>query len=90
MTISGVFTALITPFKGDAVDYDGMRNNIRFQIEQGINGILPLGTTGETPTITREEKKNIIRTHCAYSRTFFHLSYIFIKVSITRSSVISC
>jgi 4-hydroxy-tetrahydrodipicolinate synthase len=60
MTISGVFTALITPFRGDAVDYDGMRNNIRFQIEQGINGILPLGTTGEAPTISPEEKKNII------------------------------
>jgi 4-hydroxy-tetrahydrodipicolinate synthase len=61
MTVSGVFTALITPFRGDEVDYEGMRNNIRFQIDQGISGILPLGTTGESPTITHEEKNNIIK-----------------------------
>jgi 4-hydroxy-tetrahydrodipicolinate synthase len=59
--ISGVYTALVTPFRGKEVDYQGMRNNIRFQIGQGISGILPLGTTGESPTITHDEKKNIIK-----------------------------
>jgi 4-hydroxy-tetrahydrodipicolinate synthase len=61
MRISGVVTALITPFHGEEIDYEGMRNNIRFQIEQGISGILPLGTTGESPTITHDEKNSIIK-----------------------------
>ena len=61
MTISGVYTALVTPFTKDDIDFEGMRKNIRFQIDQGVSGILPLGTTGESPTITHEEKDNIIK-----------------------------
>ena len=62
MKIKGVITALITPFtQSGEVDYEGLRANIRFQIEQGVSGILPLGTTGETPTLTREEQDEIIK-----------------------------
>jgi 4-hydroxy-tetrahydrodipicolinate synthase len=61
MKVSGVFTALVTPMKNGAVDYEGMRKNIQYQIKNGINGILPLGTTGEAPTINREEQNNIIK-----------------------------
>ncbi len=61
MKIRGTFTALITPFKNNKVDYDGFKENIRFQIENGINGILPLGTTGETPTLEEDEQRKIIR-----------------------------
>ena len=65
MQIDGVSTALITPFQTspvdkDQVDYSGLRENIRFQIKSGVSGILPLGTTGETPTLTRDEQDNII------------------------------
>lgn len=57
----GVTTAMITPFLSDgAVDYDGLRNNVRFQVENGVRGLLPLGTTGETPTLTSEEKERIV------------------------------
>lgn len=48
----GAFTALITPMTSDgAVDFDGFRKNVIFQLEQGIDGLVPLGTTAETPTL---------------------------------------
>ncbi|GMO47042.1 MAG: 4-hydroxy-tetrahydrodipicolinate synthase [Treponemataceae bacterium] len=55
--LRGAFTALITPMKqnGD-VDYDGFSSLVDFQIKQGIDGIVPLGTTGETPTLTEDEE----------------------------------
>ncbi len=48
----GAFTALITPMNNDgSVDYEGFRKNVKFQLEQGIDGLVPLGTTAETPTL---------------------------------------
>ena len=60
--LRGAFTALITPMKenGD-VDYDGFRRLINFQLEQGIDGLVPLGTTGETPTLDEDEEEKLIR-----------------------------
>lgn len=61
--LRGVTTALITPFLPDrGVDYEGLRQNVRFQIENGVQGLLPLGTTGETPTLTEGEKENVVKT----------------------------
>ena len=59
---SGAFTALITPMKenGD-VDYDGFRRLVGWQIEEGIDGLVPLGTTGETPTLDEDEEEKLIR-----------------------------
>ena len=54
----GVTTAMITPFLPDgSVNYDGLRKNTRHQLDNGISGLLPLGTTGETPTLTENEKE---------------------------------
>ena len=62
-SIRGCITALITPFDNKReVDYEGLKKNIRFQIENGVTGILPLGTTGESPTITENEFKDIVST----------------------------
>lgn len=48
----GAFTALITPMNADgSVDFDGFRKNVKFQLEEGIDGLVPLGTTAETPTL---------------------------------------
>ena len=60
--LKGAFTALITPMKenGD-VDYEGFCKLINFQIEQGIDGLVPLGTTGETPTLAENEEEKLIR-----------------------------
>ena len=50
--LRGVFTALITPmFEDGEIDYEGWRKLINFQLESGITGLVPLGTTGETPTL---------------------------------------
>ena len=62
MKLSGVYTALITPFLPNGnLDEEGLRKNIRFQIESKVAGIVPLGTTGETPTLTEEEEKKVLR-----------------------------
>ncbi|MBW9222139.1 4-hydroxy-tetrahydrodipicolinate synthase [Methanothermococcus sp. SCGC AD-155-C09] len=58
--MQGVFPAIITPFKGDNVDYQGLEHNINFLIENGVSGIVAVGTTGESPTLTHEEHKSII------------------------------
>jgi len=57
----GAFTALITPMTDSGeVDYDGFRRLIEFQIGEGIDGIVPLGTTGETPTLTDDEEEKLV------------------------------
>ena len=59
----GVTTAMITPFLSDGtVDYEGLRRNSRHQIENGVSGLLPLGTTGESPTLSEDEKERVVRT----------------------------
>jgi len=58
----GVFTALITPMKNSGeVDYEGFRRIIEFQIGEGIDGIVPLGTTGENPTLDENEEEQLIK-----------------------------
>jgi len=56
----GCYTALITPFKKGQVDYDGLDRLTAFQIENGISGILAVGTTGESPTLSWNEHNDVI------------------------------
>jgi len=58
--IAGCFTAVVTPFKDDAVDYEGLDNLSDFQIKNGITGILAVGTTGESPVLTWDEHNRVI------------------------------
>ncbi len=59
--IQGVHTAIVTPFKKDeSVDYTRLRELIEFQIKNGVRGIVPCGTTGESPTLSDEEHKKVI------------------------------
>ena len=60
----GAYTALITPFTGNKVDYSGLRDNVRYQLDGGIDGLVVLGTTAETPTLTESEKDRIVETVC--------------------------
>ena len=57
----GCFTALVTPFKDDAVDYEGLGQLADFQIKNGITGILAVGTTGESPTLAWDEHNKVIQ-----------------------------
>ena len=60
--ICGVGTATVTPFKADgAVDYDALEKFLQFQVDGGVNFLVPLGTTGETPTLTEAEQIEIIK-----------------------------
>ena len=57
---SGALTALTTPFSGGRVDENRFREQIEFQITQGINGLVPVGTTGESPTLNFKEHTRAI------------------------------
>ena len=57
----GTFTALVTPFRESAIDFTALRNLIESQIAAGIDGIIAVGTTGESPTLTHDERKGVIR-----------------------------
>lgn len=60
-TLHGSYTAMITPmFPDGSIDYEGFKKNVLFQLEQGIDGLLPLGTTGETPTLDETEEEKLI------------------------------
>lgn len=60
---TGVLTAIVTPFTADgsAVDYDALGRLVEEQIAAGVNGLVPCGTTGESPTVTHAENKEIVR-----------------------------
>ncbi len=58
---TGAITAMVTPFQPDgSLDLEGLRQNVEFQISSGISGLVPLGTTGESPTISEEERVEVI------------------------------
>ncbi len=61
MKYQGLYTAIVTPFKNGAVDYDAYKALIEAQIAGGVDGIVPMGTTGESPTVSTEEHLEIIR-----------------------------
>ena len=56
----GSFTALVTPFKNGAVDEKGFRDLVDWQIAEGTNGLVPVGTTGESPTLSHDEHKHVV------------------------------
>jgi len=61
--LMGMGVALVTPFKNDySVDYESLEKLVEFQIEGGVDYFVVLGTTGETPTLSDEEKRNVIKT----------------------------
>lgn len=63
LPLQGVFTALITPFNTDGtVDYHALQALVEWQISQGIQGLVPVGTTGESPTLNHEEHLKVIQT----------------------------
>ncbi len=55
----GSLTALVTPFKNGALDEAGLRDLVNWQIEQGSHGLVPVGTTGESPTLSHEEHNKV-------------------------------
>src|SRR5262245_62533099 len=56
----GSFTALVTPFKNGALDEAAFRDLIDWQLAEGTNGLVPVGTTGESPTLSHDEHKRVV------------------------------
>ncbi|MGB7670064.1 MAG: 4-hydroxy-tetrahydrodipicolinate synthase, partial [Pseudolabrys sp.] len=56
----GSFTALVTPFKNGALDEKAFRDIVEWQISEGTNGLVPVGTTGESPTLSHDEHKKVV------------------------------
>ena len=56
----GSFTALVTPFSNGSVDEKAFRGLVDWQIAEGTNGLVPVGTTGESPTLSHEEHKLVV------------------------------
>ena len=59
---SGAFTALVTPFRNGEVDVEALEGMVEFQIQNGIHGLVPCGTTGETPAMSESEDRLVIET----------------------------
>ena len=60
MLFHSSYTALLTPFKGNQVDFESFRKLINFQIDNGTHGLVPVGTTGESPTLSHQEHKKLV------------------------------
>ena len=59
---SGTFTALVTPFRNGEVDVEALEGMVEFQIQHGVSGLVPCGTTGETPAMSEEEDRVVVET----------------------------
>jgi len=58
--IKGSIPALVTPFKNGALDLDTLKSLVDWQIDQGSTGLVPVGTTGESPTLSHEEHETVV------------------------------
>ncbi|MCK5476815.1 MAG: 4-hydroxy-tetrahydrodipicolinate synthase [Candidatus Aenigmarchaeota archaeon] len=68
MGLKGVFTAIVTPFKTDgSVDYNQLKKLVEYNIDGGIDGIVPMGTTGESPALSEEEHKEVVKKTIEYA-----------------------
>lgn len=60
-SFTGTITALVTPFNKQKVDFDDLEKLVDYQIKGGIDGLVPMGTTGESPTLDHEEHMDVVR-----------------------------
>lgn len=61
MTLQGAFVAIVTPFENGAIDEKSLRRHVDFMIDNGIDGLVPCGTTGESITLSDDEKVEVVR-----------------------------
>ncbi len=62
MELQGCYTALVTPFQDGSVDYEALGRIVEEQLAGGVDGLVPVGTTGESPTLDFEEHPKVIET----------------------------
>ncbi|HEX2966226.1 MAG TPA: 4-hydroxy-tetrahydrodipicolinate synthase [Syntrophorhabdaceae bacterium] len=68
MKLRGIYTALVTPFKDGKLDEGSFRKLVEFQLRNGIDGLVPCGTTGEAPTLSYEEHEKVIELTVKYAK----------------------
>ncbi len=68
LPLTGAITALATPFRGKGVSFVDLKRLVEHQIRGGIDGIVPVGTTGESPTLTAEEHLDVVRATIEFAR----------------------
>ncbi len=66
--IKGSIPALVTPFKNGELDLDTLKHLVEWHIEQGSTGLVPVGTTGESPTLSHEEHETVVAEVVKYAR----------------------
>ncbi|MFT5874507.1 MAG: 4-hydroxy-tetrahydrodipicolinate synthase [Clostridium sp.] len=67
MSLSGIWLPIVTPFLNDKVDFEAYKKMIDYYISKGITGLIPLGTTGEVPTVNDKEYEEIIEKTMEYN-----------------------
>jgi 4-hydroxy-tetrahydrodipicolinate synthase len=67
MNIQGAMTAMVTPFREGKIDEQRLREQVEFQIRNGIDGLVPVGTTGESPTLDLKEHARVIELTVQYA-----------------------
>jgi 4-hydroxy-tetrahydrodipicolinate synthase len=60
VAFKGIYTALITPFKDGKVDENAFQSFVQWQMDEGVHGLVPCGTTGESPTLSHEEHNRVV------------------------------
>src|SRR5580700_6017880 len=60
LSLKGSITALVTPFKNGGIDEDAFRSHVDWQIKSGTTGLVPVGTTGESPTLSHDEHRRVV------------------------------
>ena len=68
LKLKGSMPALVTPFKNGKVDEDGFRAHVEWQITQGSHGLVPCGTTGESPTLSHDEHHHVVKMCIAQAK----------------------
>jgi len=64
----GSIPALITPFKNEAIDWKTLQDLVKWHIEEGSSGLVPVGTTGESPTLSHSEHERVVKAVVEYSQ----------------------
>ena len=81
INLKGMGVALITPFKDDeSVDYDALSKLVDYQVQNGTDYLVVLGTTAETPTLTEEEKKNYQKVADAFTEIYKYCDIVVVDI----------
>lgn len=68
LKLEGCFTAIVTPFRNGKVDFKALKKILRFQIDSGVSGLVPCGSTGEAATLSEEEYLGVIKAAVAEAK----------------------